>query len=368
MLTNSVVRPSARAKSSAISTSKPTRRSGRDGSASTNGAPPSGSPAQRRTRGCAATWTPETESAAAMAREAMIARRDTGVDSTGRSAMATVAFLGTGLLGSGMVEGMLRRGDAVTVWNRTTAKARALEPLGAKIAATPPDAVAGADHVHMTLPDDAVVDEISAAIAPRLKPGAIVVDHSTTSPPGAKARIEQARAANVRFLHAPVFMSPQMARDGVGVMLVSGPQEAFEAVRDRLEKMTGEVWYLGERGDLAAAYKIFGNSMLFVIAAGVTDVFAMAKGLGIAPGEALAVFTKFQPGGIIKSRGEKMARGDFSASFELTMARKDMRLMLEAAAGQPMAVLPAIAKAMDDAIAKGRGHEDLGAIAAEVIR
>ena len=71
--------------------------------------------------------------------------------------------------------------------------------------------------------------------------------------------------------------------------------------------------------------------MLFVIAAGVTDVFAMAKGLGIPPADALTVFSKFQPGGLIKARGEKMARGDFSASFELTMARKDMRLMLEAA-------------------------------------
>ena len=47
--------------------------------------------------------------------------------------MATVAFLGTGLLGSGMVEGMLRRGDAVTVWNRTEAKARLLEASGARV-------------------------------------------------------------------------------------------------------------------------------------------------------------------------------------------------------------------------------------------
>ena len=78
-------------------------------------------------------------------------------------------------------------------------------------------------------------------------------------------------------------MSPQMARDAVGIMLVSGPQAVFDAVRGALEKMTGEVWYLGEQGDLAAAHKIFGNSMLFVIAAGVADVFAMAKGLGIAP-------------------------------------------------------------------------------------
>ena len=62
-----------------------------------------------------------------------------------------------------------------------------------------------------------------------------------------------------------------------------------------------------------------------------------------------------------------MSRGDCSASFELTMARKDMRLMIEAAGGQPLAVLPAIAKRMDDAIAKGHGRDDLGAIAAEVV-
>ena len=51
--------------------------------------------------------------------------------------MASVAFLGTGLLGGAMVEGMLRRGDQVMVWNRTEAKARALEAFGAKVAATP---------------------------------------------------------------------------------------------------------------------------------------------------------------------------------------------------------------------------------------
>lgn len=282
--------------------------------------------------------------------------------------MANVAFIGTGLLGSAMVEGMLRRGDSVTVWNRTESKARALESAGAKVAASPADAVDGAERVHMTLPDDAVVNQVGESLASRLRPGATVIDHSTTSPRGTKSRIARARKGGVKFLHAPVFMSPQMARDSIGLMLVSGPQAVFEAVRGDLATMTGDVWYVGEEGDRAAAYKLFGNSMLFVIAAGVADVFAMAKGLGIAPAEALEVFSKFQPGGVIKSRGEKMARGDFSASFELTMARKDMRLMLEAAGDQPMTVLPGIAKRMDEAIAKGHGQDDLGAIAAEVVR
>jgi 3-hydroxyisobutyrate dehydrogenase len=281
--------------------------------------------------------------------------------------MANVAFIGTGLLGSAMVEGMLKRGDSVTVWNRTESKARALETAGAKVAASPADAVDGAERVHMTLPDDSVVNQIGEGFASRLRPDATVVDHSTTSPRGTKSRIVQARKGGIKFIHAPVFMSPQMARDAVGLMMVSGPQAVFEAVRDDLAKMTGDVWYVGEEGDRAAAYKLFGNSMLFVIAAGVADVFAMARGLGIAPAEALEVFSKFQPGGVIKSRGEKMARGDFSATFELTMARKDMRLMLEAAGDQPMTVLPGIATRMDEAIAKGHGQDDLGAIAAEVV-
>jgi 3-hydroxyisobutyrate dehydrogenase-like beta-hydroxyacid dehydrogenase len=281
--------------------------------------------------------------------------------------MANVAFIGTGLLGSAMVEGLLRRGDAVTVWNRTESKARALEAAGAKVAASPDDAVAGADRIHMTLPDDAVVNQIGELLASRLRPDAVVIDHSTTSPRGTKSRVARAKKGGVKFIHAPVFMSPQMARDSVGLMMVSGPQAVFEEVRDVLAKMTGEVWYVGEEGDRAAAYKLFGNSMLFVIAAGVTDVFAMAKNLGITPTEALQVFSKFQPGGAIKARGEKMARGDFNATFELTMARKDMRLMLEAAGDQPMAVLPGIAKRMDEAIANGRGKDDLGAIAAEVV-
>jgi 3-hydroxyisobutyrate dehydrogenase-like beta-hydroxyacid dehydrogenase len=277
--------------------------------------------------------------------------------------MTNVAFLGTGLLGSGMVEAMLGRGDRVTVWNRTASKAHALERFGAIVAATPEEAVAAGDHVHMALPDDAVVDAMLSRCAPHLRKGATVLDHSTTSPSGTKTRVPRLQTQGVRFLHCPVFMSPQMTRDATGIMLVSGPEAIFGDVAGDLKKMTGEVWYLGERPELAASYKIFGNSMLFVVAAGIADVFAMAKGIGIAPADALEVFSKFNAAGVIPARGRKMARGDFSATFELTMARKDIRLMIEAAGDRPLAVLKSIASRMDDAIAKGHGQDDLGAIA-----
>ncbi|MFN9088117.1 MAG: NAD(P)-binding domain-containing protein, partial [Gemmatimonadaceae bacterium] len=74
--------------------------------------------------------------------------------------MAHIAYLGTGLLGSGFVEAALQRGDSVTVWNRTREKAAALIPFGALVADTPADAVRGAERVHLVLKDDAVVEEV----------------------------------------------------------------------------------------------------------------------------------------------------------------------------------------------------------------
>jgi len=276
--------------------------------------------------------------------------------------MSHIAFLGTGLLGSAIVENLLRRGHQVTVWNRTASKARALAALGAVVATSPEDAAAAAERVHMALSDDAAVDGMLERIAP-LVGRTIVVDHTTTSPAGTKDRLQRAAGRGLQFVHAPVFMSPQMCRDATGLMLVSGPKGIFESIRPALEQMTGEVWYFGERGDLAAAYKIFGNSMIFAITAGIADVLAMAKNVGIAPADAAALFTKFRIGGIIPMRAEKMAQGDLSATFELTMARKDIRLMIEAAGSEPLAVLPAIAARMDEAIAAGHGKDDMGAIA-----
>jgi 3-hydroxyisobutyrate dehydrogenase len=281
--------------------------------------------------------------------------------------MSEIAFLGTGLLGSGMVENLLRRGHQVTVWNRTESKARALAALGAAVATSPEKAVAGVERVHMALSDDAAVDAMLDRIASSIG-GAVVIDHTTTSPAGTKERLPRAAGHGMPFIHAPVFMSPQMCRDATGLMLVSGPQSIVEAVRPALEQMTGEVWYFGEGGELAAAYKIFGNSMIFAITAGLADVLAMARNVGIAPADAAALFSKFRIGGIIPMRAEKMAQGDLAATFELTMARKDIRLMIEAAGSEPLAVLPGIAARMDEAIAAGHGKDDMGAIALSSVR
>ena len=277
-----------------------------------------------------------------------------------------IALLGTGLLGSAMARRLLRQGNPVTVWNRTEAKARALEAEGATVGASPAATVADADRVHIVLSEDAVVDPILDRIVPALGKRAIVIDHSTTLPEGTKARAQRMSARAVRFLHAPVFMSPQMASEGAGVMLISGPRAEYDEVRPQLEAMTGDAWYLGERTDLAAAYKLFGNAMLFAVNGGLADIFTMARANAIDPLASLDLFNHFQLMSGIPMRGQRMATGNTSpASFELTMARKDVRLMTDAARGERLLVLPAIAARMDAVIAEGRGDHDLAAIGTE---
>ena len=91
------------------------------------------------------------------------------------------SFLGIGLLGNGFVRAMIRNGDQVQVWNRTASKAKELEEFGGKAFDNIVDAVKNADFVHVALKDDASVDEALSKAEEGLKPGAIIIDHTTTS-------------------------------------------------------------------------------------------------------------------------------------------------------------------------------------------
>jgi 3-hydroxyisobutyrate dehydrogenase-like beta-hydroxyacid dehydrogenase len=282
--------------------------------------------------------------------------------------MTHIAFLGTGLLGSALAEAAAKRGDHVTVWNRTADKARALEPFGIAVAATPADAVRGASRVHLVLRDDPVVDEIIAALRPGLEPDTVIVDHTTNQPSLTAQRSTRLNAEGVRYLHCPVFIGPAAARAGQGIILASGPRPLFDAVSEALSQMAPRVEYLGERPDLAAVYKLCGNAIIIGLSGIVADVFAVASGSDVAPEDALKLLDFFNPAAIITGRGRNMAKKNFAPSFELTMARKDVRLMIESANGAPLVTLPAIAARMDALIAEGFGASDLGVIGKDAVR
>jgi len=276
--------------------------------------------------------------------------------------MAHIAFLGTGLLGSAFVEAALQRGDQVTVWNRTLEKARKLETFGARLAATPADAVRGAERVHLVLKDDASVEEVVAALRHGLSAETVVVDHTTAQPALTAERAPRLNAAGVKYLHCPVFIGPAAARKSLGIIMSSGPRALFDQVKPALEKQAAKVEYLGERPDLAAVYKLAGNAFLIGIMATTSDAFAIARGAGVPATDALKLLEFWNPAAVILGRGKSMAAQDFTPSFELVMARKDLKLMLETAAGQDLTVLPGVASRMDEMIAAGHGEADMAII------
>ena len=276
------------------------------------------------------------------------------------------AFLGMGLLGSNFVKAMLQKGDAVQVWNRTASKAKALEQHGAKALDNVEDAVQGADMIHVTLKDDATVDEVLEAAAKGLKQGAIIIDHTTTSVKGAKKRTAYWKSKGFTYQHAPVFMGPQNALESTGFMLVSGDQSIIKKYEPQLSEMTGKLLNFGAEEGKAAGIKLSGNLFLLSLTAGLADALALAKVHGIQPSELLHLFNNWNPGAIVPARLKKIIEAKFNEpSWGLNMARKDAGLMLSAAkeAGTNLAIIPAIADVMDQWIAEGHGNDDWSVIA-----
>lgn len=281
---------------------------------------------------------------------------------------AHIAFLGTGRLGAGFVEAALGRGDRVTVWNRTAEKAQALAAFGATVAATPAEAVQGAERVHLVLSDDAAVEHVIAACRAGLGAHAIIVDHTTTLPASTAARAARLSAEGVKYLHCPVFIGPAAARQAKGSILAAGPQALFEAVKPALERQAARVVYYGERPDHAAVIKLIGNAYLIGTGAVMADFMSIARNAGVSAEQAMSLFDFFDPANIVQTRGVSMMKGDFTPSFELTMARKDVRLMIEAAGDRPLAALPSLAARMDALIAAGHGGEDFAVLAIDAVR
>src|SRR5262245_55145324 len=110
-----------------------------------------------------------------------------------------IAFFGMGLLGANFVKALRRRGEEVQVWNRTPARASALEAIGARAFAEPADAARGAARVHLALSDDAAVDELLERARPGFAPGVVIVDHTTTSQSGAAERARRFTERGIAF-------------------------------------------------------------------------------------------------------------------------------------------------------------------------
>lgn len=272
-----------------------------------------------------------------------------------------IAFLGTGLLGSGFIRALQKNGKRVQVWNRSTDKAKALEEYGAIAFANAADAVKGADRIHLCLKDDEAVDDVLQQALTGMQPGAVIIDHTTTSVAGAITRTEKWKSLGYTYQHAPVFMGPSNALDATGYMLISGNQDVVNMLTPELSKMTGKLMNLGAETGKAAGMKLVGNCFLVGFSAAISDMLMLAKSVNITPAEISGLFENWNPGASLLPRMKRIVAADYdNPTWNLGMARKDTNLFNEAvhAAGNEMLIIPSILKAMDELIAEGNASKD----------
>ncbi len=275
-----------------------------------------------------------------------------------------VAVLGTGIMGTGMARSLLRAGHAVTVWNRTEAKAAPLADDGATVAPTAAEAVAGAEVAVVMLFDTAAVLDVLAA-ASEQGSDAVWLQASTIGQEGMLEVAALAAGRGLALLDAPVLGTKGPAEQGKLVALLSGDEAFVRAARPVIEGYSARSVYAGPALGAASALKLVSNAWIATVNAAVGQSHALAQGLGIDP----ALFLEAISGGAadnpyLHMKSDMIAKGDYPASFTLAGAAKDVELILAAARGAGVGddVLAGLTTAYRRAAEAGHGDEDMAAV------
>lgn len=240
--------------------------------------------------------------------------------------MSTIAFIGLGTMGRGMVGNLVRAGHSVTVWNRSGAGELPLDSPLLSVADTVAAAALGADFVMYCLSDDAAVREVVLApggLAELVGPQSIVIDLSTISPEASAAEAAAYGARGIRFLDAPVFGSKGEANAGGLWVVAGGDRATFDAAQEVLTPVSETVHYMGESGN-GARMKLVGNLIVAAQLEALGESLTLAKKAGLDLRDVLGVLkvTDFRSP-IFDGVGAAVLEGDYSPSFALKLMLKD---------------------------------------------
>ncbi|PZE86560.1 NAD(P)-dependent oxidoreductase [Curtobacterium sp. MCBD17_032] len=276
-----------------------------------------------------------------------------------------MSVLGTGAMGAGVAQSLLRDGHEVTVWNRTAERARPLADLGATVAADVADAVAHAQVVMLTLFDtDAVVDVLERA-ADGAPEDTVWVQASTIGVAGTETVVQLAAQHGITLVEAMMLGTKAPAEQGTLTMLVAGAADAVAVVEPVLDAVSAKVVRAGDRVGQGTALKLAANAWIASITAATGQSLAIASALGLDPQLFLqAIEGSASDSAYAHTKGAAMIAGEFPAQFALDGLRKDIGLITAAArqAGVDTTLLDALGRVYAEASAAGHGGDDIAAV------
>jgi 3-hydroxyisobutyrate dehydrogenase len=278
-----------------------------------------------------------------------------------------VAFLGLGIMGSGMARRLLTNGFPLAVFNRNPEKSKPFAAEGARVAASPREAAARADFIISMVADDNASRSLwlgeNGALA-AAKPGTTCIECSTVTCGWIKELSAAAAKAGCEFLDAPVTGSKPQAASGELNFLVGGDAMTLEKARPVLVAMSKAIVHLGPTGS-GAVIKLVNNFVCGVQLAALAEALAMIEHSGLDRTRALAILTEGAPGSpLVKAVSARMTTPDYTPNFLLRLMAKDLDYAIQEGGKLSVELFTATAalEEFQRAIATGHGDKDIAAV------
>jgi 3-hydroxyisobutyrate dehydrogenase-like beta-hydroxyacid dehydrogenase len=269
-------------------------------------------------------------------------------------------------MGAPIARHLAAAGLAVTVWNRTEAKAEPLRAAGIAVASAPTRAVENVDAVGIILTDERAVTDvlITRGLLGALRDGALVVEMSTTSV-AAKLRFAAlVRQSGGRAVDAPLFGSRAEAERGALWPVVGANMADRELAEAFLNPFSDRIFHVGDVG-AGAAMKLAGNVLVLNMVANIAEAIALLRAHDVDPEHLLTVLSTTSFGSpFYIGKGRLMINGDYEPRASIEIAAKDLQLILAAAraAGLQLPSTQALGQLFDAARERGDGSKDMAAL------
>lgn len=278
-----------------------------------------------------------------------------------------VALLGLGTMGSGMASNLLKAGFALSVYNRTAAKAKPFGDRGARVASTPAEAVEDAAVILSMPADDVASREMwlgaHGALAAAAR-GAILVESGTLSPAWIAELSGLATQHGAELVDAPVTGSRTQAEAGQLSFLVGGSTAALEVIRPVLQAMSKEIVHLGPVGS-GSKMKLINNFLCGVQVASLAEAMAWIERSGLDREGALTILKNGAPGSsLLSAMSARMVHQDYTVNFLLKLMAKDLLYAHDEAARSGVELKTAeVARSLfESADAQGYGDKDMSSV------
>jgi 3-hydroxyisobutyrate dehydrogenase-like beta-hydroxyacid dehydrogenase len=282
-----------------------------------------------------------------------------------------VAVLGMGRMGHALAERLLAGGHTLTVWNRTPGKADDLRARGARLAATPAEAVAASELTLTSLADDSAVRAVVSGpdgAAAGLGDG-VLADASTVSP---ETTAQLNEATSGRFLASPILGSPTAVLAGEATYLIGGPSGHYDRARPAYEALAEESHrrYVGQDPTVASTLKLISNYLLMTGIASLAEAVATAQAADLDDELIRDYFGRLPlvaPG--LRNRLDDIISGDHRGWFPTRLGAKDVRLTEELARsrGLDLPLAEEVKRRYEQAAADGWADADIAAVV-ELVR